>query len=224
MYISIIITTYNAESFIIETLHSLLSQTYKLYEVLIIDDGSTDTTTSIVKNFIMNNALQNFRIISLSHIGRIAALNYGIKTAHYDWIAIVDADDLWHAQKLAIQVDYIQQYHLVCLGTHCLVFENNDEVDLKHTIKKEDLNDALLREIPLSQMLRFNPITHSSIIIKKDLALYNENVRQEDWELWLRLLHIGAKIHILKLNLTFHRIHNKQSFEAKNHLKYVRVS
>lgn len=224
MYISIIITTYNAESYILETLDSLLNQTYKLYEVIVIDDGSTDNTISVVKNFILNNTLHNFRIISLSHVGRIAALNYGIKAAYHNWIAIVDADDLWHVQKLAIQVDYIQKYHLDCLGTDCLVFENNNVVDLKQTIKKEDLNDALLCEIPLRQMLRYNPITHSSIIIKKNLATYNANVRQEDWELWLRLLHSGTKIHLLKLNLTLHRIHNKQSFEAKNHLKYVLLS
>ncbi len=223
MYISIVITAYNAEIYIIKTLESIMAQTYKHYEVIIIDDGSTDDTIKCVGNFIQNYELANFKIISLNHIGRVNALNHGISVAQYDSIAIIDADDLWHPQKLDIQVHFIKKFGLVMLSTDCLNFEKELNNDLMNTIANDNMNDAILVELSLNQMLRYNSISHSSIIMNKRLACYHPG-DIHDWDLFLRTLSEGTKIHQLKLNLTYHRIHNNQSFEAKKHIRYTCIS
>lgn len=220
MYISIIITSYNAETYIIRTLESIFNQTYKFYEVIIVDDGSTDNTKKIVENYIHDHGLDNFRSILLSHVGRVNALNYGIQVAHYDWIAIIDADDLWHRQKLEIQMQYIQKYQLESLGAYSHNFENDNEANLNNNIENQSLTDSILIEHNFNQMLCFNSVSHSTVIMKKNLAFYNR-IENHDWDLWLKLLHQGTKLHQLKLYLTYHRIHSKQSFEAKKHIRYV---
>jgi len=92
MNISIIITTYNAERFIISTLDSIRGQTYQLYEVIIVDDGSYDNTVIVVTEYIKLHNLEKFRIIPGPHIGRAKVLNAAVNQAAYDWIAIVDAE------------------------------------------------------------------------------------------------------------------------------------
>ena len=223
MYVSIIITTYNAKNYIICTLDAIRQQTYKLYEVLIVDDGSTDDTTKLVEQYIKDHQLDNFRIISLQHVGRSRALNHGIQSAQHDWVAILDADDLWHIKKLEIQIKYLKKYHLKCVATECVLFENNNEVDLSQEIKNDKPDDANLINLTLNTMLKFNVIPHSSILLAKELANYEEIDSQIDWALWLKLLHNGVKIHIINLNLTFHRIHSLQSFETRSHFKYVLI-
>ncbi len=73
MNISVIITTYNAEKLIEKTLHSVISQTYKDFEVVIIDDGSTDNTVKAIENFVRENNSKNIRLFPEKHIGRAAA-------------------------------------------------------------------------------------------------------------------------------------------------------
>lgn len=221
MFITIIITAYNAENTIINTLKSIQQQTYTHFEVIIIDDGSTDNTQSLVNKFIEENKLHHFKLIPLDHVGRVRALNYGCQKAQYDWIAIIDADDLWHRQKLAIQIDYIKKNQLECVATDFVIFKNDEDVDLANPISAEALQHIACNEITLNHMLRYNPVPHSAVLLKKELVHYDINDLQEDWGLWIRLLHKNIKIHMIKCNLLFHRIHDKQSFEYNKHFRYV---
>lgn len=135
-------------------------------------------------------------------------------------VAILDADDLWHQQKLALQKEYIQKYNLTCLATMTDLFEKDTDVDLTHTIIINELDKGKCSEFNLNHMLVKNRIVHSSMIMQKALAVYDERFLQEDYELWLRLLHQGEKLYLLGLRLTFHRIHEQQSFEGTNHMRY----
>jgi glycosyltransferase involved in cell wall biosynthesis len=105
--ISVIIPVRNGEQFVERTLESVLRQTYKEIEVIVVDDGSTDRTAAIVKNA----AARDKRVILLSgpQAGVSGARNRAISHARGDFIAPLDADDLWHRDKLALQMDAIRR-------------------------------------------------------------------------------------------------------------------
>ncbi len=221
MNISILITTYNAEKFVVETLDSILQQTFRAYEIVIVDDGSTDSTREILHQYQKAHPNGVIKLYNIDHLGRGYALDYAVKKARYDWVAIVDSDDLWHAQKLFLQVKYIQKFNLSFLATDAKLFESSQDIDMHKLLSLEE-EKAKLKFISVSSLLFRNYVCHSSVVFKKELANYDvSRIRQLDYELWLRLLTRGEKIVFLDEKLAFHRLHEGQNFEAKNRLRYV---
>jgi glycosyltransferase involved in cell wall biosynthesis len=100
--VSVIIPAYNAAAYIGETISSVTNQTHQNLDIIVIDDGSSDATTEIVKSFIA--ADHRIRLISQTNGGVARARNRGIETAHGDFIAPIDADDLWHPEKIEKQL------------------------------------------------------------------------------------------------------------------------
>lgn len=225
MNISIIITTFNASRFIVKTLDSIKRQIFQDFEVVIIDDGSTDDTVKTINDYLSVNTIANVSIIQLPHIGRAKALNYGVKSAQYDWVAILDADDLWHINKLAIQVACVEKYNLEFLTTKSSLFHGDDEIDIASDLKIDSLNDNPVTETRLNKMLCRNRVMHSSVLIKKRLVHYDETrTSQLDYDLWLRLIKQGVKIYQVDLVLSYHRIHKGQQFEARKPFIYAMKS
>lgn len=221
MNISIVITTYNANRHITETLHSLWKQTYPFYEIVIVDDGSTDDTVDIIKEFAVNHPTIKLTLYPTTHIGRAAALNQAIGLAQYEWIAIIDADDLWNAHKLELQVLYIKKFKVDFLAARTALFSNHQLPDIHQNVAMEIVSEKLIN-ISLNQMLCSNKISHCSILGKKALLKYNqERKSQVDYEMYLRLLLQGEAIYLLDECLVYHRLHRHQSFEAKNRFRYV---
>jgi glycosyltransferase involved in cell wall biosynthesis len=109
MKISVVIPLYNAESTILATLNSVLSQTVKPYEVIIVNDGSTDNSFFIVDRFIKECTVLNFHYIQKHNGGVSTARNIGMEKAKGDWIALLDSDDVWLPSKLERQVEILCQ-------------------------------------------------------------------------------------------------------------------
>lgn len=104
--VSVIIPVFNAATFIERTIQSVLAQTYQFYEILVIDDGSCDGTSDIVKQLAIKD--HRIRLLQQQNQGVAAARNFGIRLAHGDYIAPLDADDLWLPEKLSKQVAVMQ--------------------------------------------------------------------------------------------------------------------
>ena len=104
--VSVVIPLYNKEKQVGRTLSSVLAQTFQDFEVVIVDDGSTDGSAEVVKTF--DNP--RIRLIRQANAGVSAARNRGIDAARYDYIALLDADDLWEPEYLATQVNLIKEY------------------------------------------------------------------------------------------------------------------
>ncbi|WP_443750142.1 glycosyltransferase family 2 protein [Asticcacaulis solisilvae] len=105
--VSVIIPAYNAEAFVAATLKSAQAQTLRDIEILVVDDGSTDTTADIVRAFA--EADNRIRLITKPNGGVGSARNRGLAEAGADFVAFLDADDLWHPEKLETQLDALKQ-------------------------------------------------------------------------------------------------------------------
>lgn len=186
-HVSIIIPTYNRADVIANSIQSILDQTYKQYELLIVDDGSTDDTASVIESLYN----ERIRYIKLpENKGVAAARNEGIRQAKYDYIAFQDSDDYWHKDKLEKQMDFLTKHPEIAL-LYC-----------PYECQKNDGSVIIVpnNDIPLSEkqgniyeyMLRRNTIGTPSVLLRKEAldksGYFNETLTcLEDWELFLRI-------------------------------------
>ena len=180
--ITVGIPFYNAEKYLADAIKSVLAQTYPYWELILVDDGSTDGSLQIAKEFAVKD--DRIRVISDGLNKKLPArLNQIINEAKYDYIARMDADDLIHTERLEKQINFLKNnpdFDLV--STSLLSIKNNNDVIgariyLPKTVTKKD---ALIGN---------SGILHASILAKKSWCrrnFYNEkNALAEDYELWL---------------------------------------
>lgn len=212
--ISVISTVKNGENTIGETIKSLLAQSYSNWELVIIDDGSTDSTNEIIKKFMKYD--ERIKLIETKGIGRGRALNLAVSKAEAKYIANIDADDLYHPKKLEIQLEYLKNYpQFFLISTNINIIYANEKSEWgKIDIENVEVEDITVRNF------KKNLVDHSSIICKKEKLIeiggYNEKRKSQfDYELWLRAAYLNEKIGKINLKLVSKRIHENQSFERK---------
>ncbi len=172
-FFSVVIPLYNKELYIKDTLNSVLDQTFTDFEVIIVNDGSTDKSLNIVKRF----TDERIKIISKKNNGLSAARNTGIKEVKADYIAFLDADDLW-------KKDYLQtQYNLIQNHISEFIFTTNLELftsDKTPNLISKAYNSNLEQVITNYFKLRENIFGPSSLVIKKeivkDIGYFNESI------------------------------------------------
>lgn len=180
MWISVITTTYNCASYIYEAIHSVLNQTFPDFEFVIIDDGSEDDTESTVKCF-KDERIHYYKI---SHAGRSKALNYGLKVCNYDWIAIIDADDIWHPNKLEKQVRLIGSERDV-IFTNSLFFKRKA---IKFSVECPKSKEGLMKILQLHGHMNNSSILYNRNLIKS-VGGYDESFSNtEDYDLISRII------------------------------------
>jgi glycosyltransferase involved in cell wall biosynthesis len=205
MSISVVIPAYNAANFIRETLQSVLQQTLPADEVLVIDDGSTDDTATIAESF-----GPPVRVFRRANLRQGASRNFGVQESKCEWIAFIDADDMWKSNKLERQMQELSK-HLeadVCYSGWVNFTQEAETIRFGEVVPAppiEKLRKALYRGIG------FLP---GSLVIRRStfLALggFAVNFRiTEDWDLWLRLYHAGTKFISCQEPLLFYRRHRE---------------
>ena len=100
IFFSIICPIFNLENFIIPLINTIKNQSYKNFEIIFVNDGSTDLSLKLLKKNILNSKIKYKIINSRKNFGPGWARNKGIKLSNYEWIAFLDGDDLWHKDKL----------------------------------------------------------------------------------------------------------------------------
>lgn len=129
MVISIILPVYNVAPFIIQTLDSITAQTFTDYEVIIVNDGSSDDTGQIVETYLHRNNLVNFKLLNLpENKGISAALNLGVSHSRGNFIARVDGDDLMLPERLELQLSYLAEKQVDLVGCSFLTINENNDV------------------------------------------------------------------------------------------------
>jgi len=189
--VSVIIPAYNAEAFISETLNSVLSQTYKNIEVLVVDDGSQDRTSEIVESF----AAKDSRVVLLNQFnqGATAARNLAIEKSRGEFIAPIDADDIWYPKKLEKQVQRMVQADL-SVG---LVYAWSTHIDEKGLLIGSGRTSRLEGDIYIALVQDNFVGSGSAPLIRREcfekVGGYNYKLKEQnaegcaDWDLYLRI-------------------------------------
>lgn len=213
--VSIIIPTYNSGSTIVATLESVFAQTFADYEVLVVDDGSTDGTEELLKPYILSNKIQ---YMYQENRGCGAARNNALKKALGKYTAFLDSDDLWHTDKLQLQVAALEAHPdcIVC-STENAVFEDESLIS---EIKRTSLDRPRSGHV-LWHFIFHNIITLSSAMVRTDVLAKAGGFTEEygimmfaDYDLWLRLAAMG-KFCIVEKVLTYYRIRPPLSAREK---------
>jgi len=213
--ISIITPTFNSEKYIEETIQSVLNQTYKNWELVIVDDASTDTTSKIIKELQDKDSRIQFLQLGINS-GAGIARNKGIEMAQGEFVAFLDADDLWKPEKLLKQLDFMNKNNaLVCYSSYQLIDE-----------KSNSLN-TIIHALPVldkKKMLKANYIGNLTGIYnaKKLGKLYMPVIRKrQDWGLWLKCIEKSGKAYGINEVLASYRVReNSISSNKLNLLKY----
>jgi glycosyltransferase involved in cell wall biosynthesis len=193
--VSVLLPCFNAAATLPEALESLAEQTFTDFEVVLVDDGSTDDSPAIAQAWVDRD--RRFRLISQSHQGIIAALNAGLQACQAPCVARMDADDRSHPERLARQVAFLGAHPDVAV-VGCLVDGYPpDQVRQGFSIYLEWLNSLVEDNDIRREMFVESPLAHPSVAFRKDwveqVGGYQERGWPEDYDLWLRLYLAGAR-------------------------------
>jgi len=205
--VSVIIPTFNSAHYLERSLGSVVQQTYKNWEAIIIDNNSIDNTEEVVKSFnddrIKLQTIQNRGIIAVSR-------NLAIKLAKGEWLAFLDADDIWEFEKLSEVEKYFAQGDLIYHDMK-IDYQNNNSVFQKKILKGRKLKKPVMNDLLLGQ----NPISNSSVVIKtsliKQIGGLSEDpamVGCEDYNTWLRIARITNRFTYIAKSLGTYTVHS----------------
>lgn len=187
--ITVLMSCFNATKWLNEAVNSVINQTYKDFEFIIVDDGSTDDTLKLIKDL---SAIDSRIVVIAKHnTGLADSLNIGIQQARGQWVARLDADDLCEPTRLEKQIAYAHQHSdLVFIGSGLVKINANGH--LLRSYRYPTYHASLLDN--LRNLQRFPP--HSSAFYRTQVVRaiggYRVRIRRaEDWDLWLRLSEIG---------------------------------
>ncbi len=214
---------FNGEEHINEAIESVLNQTYKNLELIIINDGSNDNTSKILE--VYKNKDSRITVITNSEASGGPALprNIGMKFSNGSFLAFIDHDDIWHHKKLEIQLKTLTDLN-VC-------FISSERIDIKRSQKDLDYNNIDLHnknylKINSHQLLGNNLINTSSVVINKKIVKtekFNENkkyISVEDFIMWVEL---HRKIdYSLKMEIPLIRYRLTKSSLSSNKLRMVK--
>ena len=212
--ISIIIPVYNGENYIKDSINSALNQTYKNIEIIVVDDGSIDNTSNIVKTF-SNKVIYLYK----DNGGVSSALNLGIKKSSGKYISWLSHDDLYLNNKIEEQVNELNKLedkNTIIYSGYEVINENNDLISAIEISQKNEyryLNNGLYAAIMYY-------LYGCTLLIPKDVfykvSLFNEELKYcQDYELWLKIFNNKYKIRYIPKVLVQYRIHKHQDSATK---------
>jgi len=203
--VSVIVPCYNASKFLPATLQSILSQTFRNFEVIAVDDCSTDSTLNVLRSY------SDIKIIRHEkNKGQAAALNTAIKQANGEYIAFCDADDLWEPNKLERCVQFLERHR-----KYGLVYTNGYTIDENGERRWDLLPPG--HEPPDQNGILLNCVINcpAQVVIRCEHALtFSEGMQSNDHDMWVRVAEI-TKLGYLPEHLSHYRKHSGQISEKR---------
>ena len=212
--VSIIVPMYNAEKFIGKTIESVLAQTYQNWEMLIMNDVSTDNSLAIVSLYAKKN--ERIKIVNTEkNVGVVKGRNFLIDLASGKYIAFLDADDYWHNEKLEKQIKFMKEKNASISCTEYTRVKENEE----------KINDVIIKEeISYNDMLKNNYLGCLTVMYdaeKIGKRYFKELEKNEDYVLWLEIVKDVNTIYGLKENLAYYRVLDNS--RSSNKVKTAKV-
>lgn len=198
--VSVIMPAYNAERFIVESVDSVLAQSYSQLELIIIVDGGHDGT----KELVVDLARKDSRIITIFHqsnVGIAKARNSGLDKASGRYIAFCDSDDVWLPNKLETQLAIMRDNNVAISHTSAVVIDGDGRF-LR--------NRAMPERVDARKMAKRNFIINSSAVVDRTLVgvVNQQDVKHEDYDMWLRLFQTNVISLAVKRPLVKYRVHS----------------
>lgn len=214
--ISVLMTVYNAGRFLDPSIRSILGQTFRNFEFLIVDDASTDGSVAVIEEFAAQDARIRF-IQNEANKGQTPCLNQGLRLARGKWIARQDADDLSHGIRLFEQYQYITMHpELVLLGTNGRIIDEHDR--LVGLLDAPIVHEAAEWTSPF-----LNPFMHTSVLFRADIVReefggYDESYRiAQDFDLWTRILARHRTGNLAQRLVCYRHLNNSLSKAGRGH-------
>jgi len=209
--ISILMPIYNGIEFINESVPSILEQTYDKWELLIGVNGHSENSEVYKISKAFEKCSDKVRVFDFYNIkGKANTLNEMIKYCNYDYIALLDVDDIWYPQKLEIQSIWLNAYDVI--GTNCIWF--GDRAGVVPSIPQNDFSNF--------DFAKVNPIINSSVVVRKELCWWDPKIDGvEDYDLWIRIRKQNKRLYNCPQITVKHRIHNASAFNScgKNNMQ-----
>lgn len=182
--ISVIMPAYNAEKYIAKSIESVINQSYRNLELIIVNDCSVDKTEEIIDSY-CNLDKRIKKYVNKKNSGVSYSRNFGVKNAKGDWIAFLDSDDIWQENKLQKQINLLQQKEsqpiLIYTGSS-FIDENDEPYEYIMNVPKS---------VQYKELLKQNVISCSSVLVKKEIIksikMEKDNLH-EDFLVWLKIL------------------------------------
>ena len=198
-YVSVITPSYNSIRFIGETISSVQNQSYENWEMIIVDDGSTDQSAAKIKEIIEGDS--RIRLLSLKeNVGAAKARNLAIQEARGRYIAFLDSDDIWLPHKLKTQLLFMEEMNIAfSYASYSLIDENGNELNREVSVPKS---------VDYHYLVGNTIIGCLTVMIDREKIPYVEmpSVQPEDTALWLNLLHEGYEAKGIQQVLAKYRI------------------
>jgi len=227
MKISIVMPAYNAERFLAEAIESVLAQTYKDFELIILDDGSQDHTRAIAESFAQRDA--RVRVESHVNMGVASTLNKGLDLAESEWVAIMHADDVMMPNRIERQLSFVGAHPELAVASSWVRHIDSDGRIIAKGKSCLLTHEAVQKLYLANDLVGFS---HPASILRKSAVLavggYRGELRvNEDIDLWNRLLEHGYKMLVQPEYLIEYRIHSgsasiAQARSVRRHLRWVK--
>ncbi|WP_350599868.1 glycosyltransferase [Pseudomonas sp. 65/3-MNA-CIBAN-0223] len=201
--VSIVAPCYNAEKYLEEAIASIFAQDYPNFEVIIVDDGSSDNSIAMLRQL---QQTHDFQLYTQANQGVSAALNHGLRYAKGDYVSTPDLDDIMLPQSVRIRVDYLEQHPQVgCVGA-LIIYMDSDG----NTIKQQQRDEIRTYD--------FDKVLSGAVVIGAPVALYRmsamrsagfyaPSLRVQDFQMTLRIARLGYEVHELPVCVTRYRRH-----------------
>lgn len=190
--VTIITPIFNAQNFIAETIESVIDQTYQNWEMIIVDDCSTDNSRDIVKKYEVKDSRIKLIELEVNFGGPARPRNVGLDISKGDYLAFLDADDVWLENKLQVQISEMLVNNLDFTSTESKFIDDNSIDTIINKYKIVIFFKKIKRKATLSDVIKGNFIRASSAIVSKNfISKFDENkdfIGVEDIYLWMKIL------------------------------------
>ncbi|MDH0748416.1 glycosyltransferase family 2 protein [Pseudomonas sp. GD03842] len=201
--VSIIAPCYNAEKYLDVAMASIFAQDYPNFEVIIVDDGSTDNSVAMLEAL---RGTYDFQLYSQANQGVSAALNHGLKYARGQYVCTPDLDDIMLPSSVRLRADYLDRHPEVgCVGA-LIIYMDSDGNDTK-TQQLSAIKKLTFDEILAGALVVGAPVSLYRMDALRAVDFYDPDIRVQDFQMTLKIASKGYEVHVLPVSVTRYRRH-----------------
>jgi glycosyltransferase involved in cell wall biosynthesis len=215
--------TYNARPFLHDAIASVLAQTWTDFELIIVDDGSTDDSLAVAQSFAQTDP--RVKVFSQPNSGTATTLNRAIEFASSEWIFIMHSDDLMHPNRLERQLAFLEDHPELAVASSLVRHIDDSGRVIGRDNSFLFTHEEIEEKIRLNKLIGFN---HPAVVLRKSVVQSAGGYRQEFWpaediDLWNRLAEQGHKILVQPETLLDYRIHGASASVSRARLTRIKV-